>query len=199
MRSCARCSEEPALAAADVLLLAEVDHGMARSGNRHVARELAEALGMSYAFGVSYLVLEDDSARASTACTTSCALGGHGDLVARADRGRRERRRAGAARQVLVVGEAARQEARAGGRLGGRRPLTVAACHLDSNASPARAGPQLEAIAAAGERVAGGGALLVGGDLNTTTYDLASPSALAQEPVAQALRHRLRRDHRAST
>jgi len=31
---------------------------------------------------------------------------------------------------------------------------------------------------AAGERVAGDGALLVGGDLNTTTYDLASAAAL---------------------
>ncbi len=52
--------EQPLLASADVLLLAEVDCGMARSGNRHVARALAEALGMRFAFGVSYLVLEDD-------------------------------------------------------------------------------------------------------------------------------------------
>ncbi len=37
----------PAIAAADVLLLTEVDRGMARRGNRHVARELAEQLGMA--------------------------------------------------------------------------------------------------------------------------------------------------------
>ncbi|MGZ3443474.1 MAG: hypothetical protein ACXVDD_28325, partial [Polyangia bacterium] len=41
--------QEPLLAAADVLLLSEVDCGMARSANRHVARELAAALRMSYA------------------------------------------------------------------------------------------------------------------------------------------------------
>src|SRR5262245_57233437 len=38
-------------AGADLLLLSEVDVGVGRSGNRNVARELAEALGMNYAFG----------------------------------------------------------------------------------------------------------------------------------------------------
>src|SRR5262245_36215042 len=50
----------PPFAEADLLLLSEVDVGLGRSGNRNVARELAEALGMSYAFGVSYLALTDD-------------------------------------------------------------------------------------------------------------------------------------------
>ena len=36
----------PPLAGADLLLLSEVDVGLGRSGNRNVARELAEALGM---------------------------------------------------------------------------------------------------------------------------------------------------------
>ena len=44
----------PAIAAADVLLLTEVDRGMARTGNRHLARELAEQLGMAYAFGPAF-------------------------------------------------------------------------------------------------------------------------------------------------
>jgi endonuclease/exonuclease/phosphatase family metal-dependent hydrolase len=68
-------------------------------------------------------------------------------------------------------------------RIAGARPLTVAACHLDSNASPAGRARQLEAIVAAGERLADGGALLVGGDLNTTTYDLAGPVSLARNLV----------------
>src|SRR5436190_16376545 len=50
----------PPFAGTDLLLLSEVDVGLGRSGNRNVARELAEALGMSYAFGVSYLALTDD-------------------------------------------------------------------------------------------------------------------------------------------
>ncbi len=40
---------------ADILLLNEVDMGMARSGNRHIAREIAEHLGFSYAYAVDYL------------------------------------------------------------------------------------------------------------------------------------------------
>ncbi len=46
---------------ADVLLLTETDAGMARSGNRNVARELAQALGMQYAFVPCYLNLTKGS------------------------------------------------------------------------------------------------------------------------------------------
>lgn len=47
----------PELGDADVILLNEVDVGMARSGNRNTARDLAEALGLSWAFSPSYLEL----------------------------------------------------------------------------------------------------------------------------------------------
>jgi endonuclease/exonuclease/phosphatase family metal-dependent hydrolase len=171
--------EEPALAAADVLLLSEVDCGMARSGNRHVARALADALGMSYAFGVSYLVLEDDWGESVDGVHNELALAGTA-ILARApieavenvdvpelrDKFSSSEKRLGKKRALVC-------------RLGGRVPLTVAACHLDSNASPAGRARQLEAIVAAGEHVAGAGALVVGGDLNTTTYDLAGPFSLA--------------------
>jgi hypothetical protein len=42
---------------ADVVLLTELDIGMARSGNRHTVRELAHMLGAGYAFGVEYVEL----------------------------------------------------------------------------------------------------------------------------------------------
>lgn len=42
---------------ADILLATEMDHGMARSGQRHTSRDLAEALGMGYAFGVEFVEL----------------------------------------------------------------------------------------------------------------------------------------------
>lgn len=45
----------------DVLLLTELDHGMARSGNRFVARELAERLGLNYAFVPVYIALQKGS------------------------------------------------------------------------------------------------------------------------------------------
>lgn len=45
----------------DVLLLTELDYGMARSGNRFVARELAERLAMNYVFAPCYLALNKGS------------------------------------------------------------------------------------------------------------------------------------------
>jgi hypothetical protein len=41
----------------DIVLLSELDVGMARSGNRHTVAELAGDLGMGYAFGVEYVEL----------------------------------------------------------------------------------------------------------------------------------------------
>jgi endonuclease/exonuclease/phosphatase family metal-dependent hydrolase len=49
--------EHPLLSNADVLLLSELDWGMARTNNRFVARELASALQMNYAFAPCYLAL----------------------------------------------------------------------------------------------------------------------------------------------
>ncbi len=49
--------EHDMLRDADVILLNEVDVGTARAANRHVAAELAEALGLHWAFVPSYLEL----------------------------------------------------------------------------------------------------------------------------------------------
>src|SRR5262249_17899226 len=46
---------EPELAGADLVTLSEVDLGMARSGNRDVARELAARLGRHAAWGAMFL------------------------------------------------------------------------------------------------------------------------------------------------
>jgi endonuclease/exonuclease/phosphatase family metal-dependent hydrolase len=45
------------LCAADVLLLSELDWGMARTSNRFVAREIAASLGLRYAFAPCYVAL----------------------------------------------------------------------------------------------------------------------------------------------
>jgi endonuclease/exonuclease/phosphatase family metal-dependent hydrolase len=166
---------DPILAAADVLLLVEVDCGMARSGNRNVARELADALQMSYAFGVSYLVLEDDIGENPDGRANGLALAGAAvlsrvpirrvenvDLPELRDKFSSSEKRLGKKRALLC------ELALADG------PLVVAACHLDSTASPAQRGRQLAALLAR----TGAGRALVGGDLNTTTYDLSTPWAL---------------------
>lgn len=51
----------PQLKDKDVLLLTELDYGMARSGNRFVARELARALKLNYAFAPVYIALQKGS------------------------------------------------------------------------------------------------------------------------------------------
>ena len=45
----------------DVLLITELDYGMARSGNRFVAQELAHALSLNYAFAPVYIALQKGS------------------------------------------------------------------------------------------------------------------------------------------
>ncbi len=45
----------------DILLLTELDHGMARSGNRFIAQEIARELGMNYAFAPVYIALQKGS------------------------------------------------------------------------------------------------------------------------------------------
>ena len=49
--------EHPRLSQSDLLLVTELDYGMTRTQNRFVARDLAVALGMNYAFAPSYLNL----------------------------------------------------------------------------------------------------------------------------------------------
>ena len=54
-------SSHPKLTNKDVLLLTELDHGMARSGNRFVAQEIARALNLNYAFAPVYIPLQKGS------------------------------------------------------------------------------------------------------------------------------------------
>lgn len=53
--------EHKALRESDVLLLTELDCGMARSDNRFVAREIAESLKLNYVFAPCYLALNKGS------------------------------------------------------------------------------------------------------------------------------------------
>jgi len=51
----------PRLRDRDVLLLTELDYGMARSGNRFVAKEIANELGLQFAFAPVYIALQKGS------------------------------------------------------------------------------------------------------------------------------------------
>jgi endonuclease/exonuclease/phosphatase family metal-dependent hydrolase len=168
---------DPVLSRADVLLLLEVDDGLGRSGNVHVARALAEALSLHYAFGVSYLTLEDDFGENPGQVPNTLALAGQAvlsrlpirraesvDLPELRDKFSSAEKRLGKKRALLVEVEAP----------GG--PVAIGGCHLDSTASPAQRAAQLDFLLGRLEAT-GLERLLVGGDFNTTTWDASSPLA----------------------
>jgi endonuclease/exonuclease/phosphatase family metal-dependent hydrolase len=175
--------EDPTLRDADLLLLSEVDYGMGRSGNRHVAAELAAALGMHYAFGVSYLVLGDDFLENPDGVANTMGLAGSA-MLSRHPFGRVE--------NVDLPELKDKFSSKREKRLGKKRallaevllpdgPLIVAGCHLDSNASPRQRAQQLEPLllrALALAEDAGTGRILLGGDFNSTTYDASGARAL---------------------
>jgi endonuclease/exonuclease/phosphatase family metal-dependent hydrolase len=177
----------PSFAGTDLLLLSEVDVGLGRSGNRNVARELAEVLGMNYAFGVSYLALTDDFGDDSGGRENTLALSGTA-ILSRYPIGRVENIDVPEVRDKFHSSEK---------RLGKKRallaeialpdgPLAVAACHLDSNASPAQRAHQLAGVLDSVDR-SGVTRALVGGDFNTSTYDLSSTLALARDLLHKLL------------
>jgi endonuclease/exonuclease/phosphatase family metal-dependent hydrolase len=177
-----RCKYLPESAAlldgigADVVLLTELDIGMARSGNRHTVRELAHLLGAGYAFGVEYveLGLGDDREKAWHA-NESNAVGLHGNAilstaplerpaVVRLDDGAR-----------WFAGEQSTSERRIGARMAmvasldaGGTPLLVAAAHLESSTDAADRAAQVAVLLEAIEARADGHAVIIGGDFNTS-------------------------------
>lgn len=165
---------DPVLREADLLLLTELDVGMARSGNRHVARELAAALGMDHVYANHYVVLSpgDRSERAHPWPTGASLHGSallsrfpitHASAVPLPDRrdkyGATERRLGGKSALRVVV------EAPDG-------PLPVVVLHLDPFASPRFRARQMRTVL---EAIGTSERCLLGGDLNTNTDDVSGP------------------------
>ena len=189
----------PPFAGTDLLLLSEVDVGLGRSGNRNVARELAEALGMSYAFGVSYLALTDDFGDDSAGRENTLALSGAA-ILSRYPIGRVENIDLPEVRDKFHSSEK---------RLGKKRallaeialpdgPLAVAACHLDSNASPAQRARQLGGRPRQ-RRSQRRGARAGGRRLQHQHLRPLEHAGAGARPPAQAARHRVPRHRRSST
>jgi endonuclease/exonuclease/phosphatase family metal-dependent hydrolase len=186
---CGVLEEHPGLRDLDVLMLTEVDHGMGRSGNRDVAAALAQRLGMGHVFAPSHLVLSPgDHAEQDHGVPNTLALHGSALLtrfpVRRAcgvglpeygDKLDALERRLGSKRALLV--ELETPEAM----------LTVALVHLDPFSSPLHRARQMRRVTAALPELDGRHVLL-GGDLNTNTYDLGSPLRLALNLSAKLLR-----------
>lgn len=165
--------EHSLLAPSDVLLLTELDYGMARSGNRRVARDLAEALGMSYAFAPSYVNLAKGSGLESEAAGENReALHGNAVLarypLARAhslalpngkDKMRGREKRLGSQRAVVADVEHP---------AGAFRAVSV---HLDAHSSQRHRWRQMQIVLDHLDTLAPRLPVIIGGDWNTSTYN----------------------------
>lgn len=183
-------THHPAIREADVVLLNEVDVGMARSGNRNVAAELAEALGFEFVFGNSYLCLSHGNARDGEPDEENRA-GLHGNaILSRFPLRRAENFSVAITRDVFQSSEK---------RLGHKKALwaelatplgtlSVAAAHLEQGASMAQRGAQLRDVLARLEARGVAERALIGGDFNTMTYDLKSLPRLCRNLFRKLLR-----------
>ncbi len=162
----------------DLILLSEVDIGMARSGNRHTVAELAVALGMGYAYGIEFVELGLGDAREEEWHKGERnAAGFHGNAIVsrvplhdfaliRLDEGGR-----------WFGDRPDRNKGRSQRRIGGRMALAARVAdsdlvavtvHLESDSTALDRAAQTERLLAALQLRYGAVPMVIGGDCNTS-------------------------------
>ena len=156
-------------------LLCELDLGMARSGQSHAARELAERLGAGYVFGVEFieLGLGDAWERQRHAGEVNRA-GLHGAAILSPHPLERP-----ALVRLSADGawfDGSHGERRVGGRIAllatlriDGRPVTLADVHFESHSDPQLRAAQMTLLLDAIDAYEAGQPVLLGGDFNTST------------------------------
>ena len=177
--------------AADAILICEVDHGMARSGNGHRIAELARALSAGYVYGVEFVELDlGDARERSWHAGAKNAAGVHGAGIV--------------SPYALQAPELVRLE-RSGrwfdGVFGERRvgtriavmaefrlvagPVLLASVHYESHTGADDRLEQTRVMLDAIDRRSPRMPVLIGGDFNTSTFEV--PISRQPERVAAAL------------
>ncbi len=148
----------------DIILANELDDGCARSGNKNTARELAKAFGLNYAWGLEFIELVNDEN----------TKGFHGNAVF----SRWPIRRAGVIRLPEEYNWYFDRQRRIGGRLAvfaeldvGGKPLGAVSIHLENRTHGEGRLHQMKTILEAVRRELPDMPLILGGDLNTNTFD----------------------------
>lgn len=161
---------------ADIVLATEVDHGMARSGQRHTTRDLAEALGMGYAFGTEFVELgTGDPYETSLFADTPNAHGLHGNaILSRYPLGNLSLIPLDAGGMWFISQPKNDGQLRIGGRMAvaaqittPQGPLTLAAAHYESESDAAGRAAQTRILLDGLTAAYGTGPAMIGGDLNT--------------------------------
>ena len=166
--------------APQVVLLSEMDHGMARTKQRHTTEEMARALGMAYAFGVEFFEMGLGSQTERDFCNDDFnARGWHGNAILSAvpfdsvtmfrldDHGHWFTADAGG-----DIGQP---------RVGGRNaiaaivssesgPLCFVSTHLESNANGSSRAAQFDRLMDEIDTFASDIPVVIGGDLNTGNH-----------------------------
>ena len=158
---------------AEVVLLTEMDWGMARSGQLHTARELARRLAMGHAYSVEFLELGlgDEREKAAHAGESN-AVGYHGAAILC-------RRPLTRARRIPLEGrggwfDEARGQRRVGGRMAlcavtlfGSTEVVLCSVHLESESDPAERLREIELLLQEIDARYPDRPVVIGGDLNT--------------------------------
>ena len=163
----------PAIQPIDLILANELDDGCFRSGNRNTARELAKAVGLNYAWGLEFIELVDQRNE----------KGFHGNAVF----SRWPIRRSGVIRLPEQYNWYFDRQRRIGGRLAvyaeldvGGKSLGVVSIHLENRTHGQGRKEQMQVILETVDRELPGMPVILGGDLNTNTFDGRSKEDIGQ-------------------
>lgn len=177
----------PAARPVDVILANELDDGCVRSGGKNTTLELARRLGMNAVFGLEFIELvnrEDPK-------------GFHGNAIF----SRWPVKRAKVVRLPEQYNWYFDRQRRIGGRLAilaeldiaGKR-LGVGTIHLENRTHGPGRRAQLEAVLAEAEAMFPGMPVILGGDLNTNTFDGRDKDAIQAVAGSPALQRRCLED-----
>lgn len=164
-----------------IVLLSEVDHGMARTGQRHTTEVIAQALGMTYAFGVEFHELDLGGPTERVYCQDDFnATGWHGNAILSAvpfERVTMFRLDDHGHWFAADSGAADPEQPRIGGRMAlaavvatQNGPLCVVSTHLESNADAVHRAAQFDLLLTEVDAFAPDMPVLIGGDLNTGNH-----------------------------
>lgn len=167
--------------APDIVLLSEVDHGMARTAQRHTTAAMAQAMGMAYGFGVEFHELDLGGPTERPFCTDDFnAHGWHGNaILSRAPFSRIMLLRLDDHGHWFSAEEldADPDQPRVGGRMALLAVLPTAAgeicvvsTHLESNADAKHRAGQFAQLLDQIETFAPALPVLIGGDLNSGNH-----------------------------
>ncbi|OCP07538.1 MULTISPECIES: endonuclease [unclassified Ensifer] len=187
------------LAATDapLVLLSEMDNGMARTGQRHPTAEVAAALGMHYAYGIEFIELGLGSDTEREFCEDDFnAKGFHGNaLMASVPLNRPFMLRLWGERLWFTDGE----QPRLGERLAigavietDAGPFVAVSTHLESATTAAYRERQVKELIDAIDGAFPGLPVLIGGDLNTGNHaggDFEAEGLFAMSAIRGFTRH----------